>query len=75
MQGPIFPFLPFMIPFAGMLTAVIIVAVVFWFRGREKELQFHQDMRIREMNHQQKMKELELEVEKVKASQRPSQTA
>ena len=61
------PFGPFMIPIAGMAMVVAIVGIVFWFKAREKELQFHQDMRLKEMEHQRKLKELELEVEKVKA--------
>jgi hypothetical protein len=48
---------------------VAIVGIVLWFRGREKELQYHQDLRIREMEHQQKMMELEVEREKAKAAQ------
>jgi uncharacterized protein HemX len=66
-----------LIPLAGMLTAVAIVAIVFWYIARQKELQAHQqmrireqEMRIREMEHQRKMKELELEIEKAKAGQR-----
>jgi hypothetical protein len=58
-----------LIPICGMLMVLGIVAIVFWYRTREKELQFHQEMRIREMEHQWKMKELELELEKVKARQ------
>ncbi len=55
-----------LIPIAGMLMVLGIIAIVFWYRAREKELQFHQDLRIREMEHQRKMKELELEVEKTR---------
>jgi len=55
-----------LIPIAGMLMALGIVAIVFWFKARAKELQFHQDLRIREMEHQRKMKELEVELEKSK---------
>jgi hypothetical protein len=57
---------PSFIPIAGMLMALGIIAIVFWYRAREKELQIHQDMRIREMEHLRKIKELELEVEKEK---------
>ena len=67
----------FLIPIAGMLMVVGIVAIVFWYIARQRELQAHQqmrirdqEMRIREMEHQRKMKELELEIEKAKASQR-----
>jgi len=34
-----------------MLMVLGIVAIVYWSRARE-ELQFHQDLRIREMEHQ-----------------------
>jgi len=54
------------IPIAAILMPLGIVAVVFWYKAREKELQFQQDMRIREMEHHRKMKELELELEKEK---------
>ncbi|MBZ5515108.1 MAG: hypothetical protein LAN62_09770 [Acidobacteriia bacterium] len=60
-------FLPFLIPIAGMLMVIGIVGIVFWYKARERELQFHQDLRLKEMEHQRRMKELELEVEKVKA--------
>ena len=55
-----------LIPMAGMLMVLGIVAIVFWSRTRAKELQFHQDLRIREMEHQLKMKGLEVELEKAK---------
>ena len=56
-----------LIPIVGMLMILGIVAIVFWSRARAKELQFHQDLRIREMEHQLKMKGLEVELEKAKA--------
>jgi hypothetical protein len=58
-----------------MLMVIAIVAIVFWFKAREKELQFHQDLRVKEMEHQRRMKELEVEVEKVKAAQTASRAA
>jgi len=60
---------------AGTLMVVAIVAIVFWFKGRERELAFHQDMRIREMEHQRKMKELEVELEKAKVLQLTGKSA
>lgn len=59
---------PLLIPIAGMAMVVAIVGIVFWYKAREKELQFHQDLRLREMEHQKRMKELELEIEKLKAA-------
>ena len=55
-----------LIPIAGMLMVLGIVAIVFWFKARERELQHHQDLRIREMEHLAKMKQLEIELEKSK---------
>jgi hypothetical protein len=55
-----------LIPIAGMLMVLGIVAIVSWSKARARELQIHQDLRIREMEHLQKMKELELEIEKAK---------
>lgn len=59
--------LPFLIPICGILMPVGIVGIVFWYKAREKELQAHQELRMREMAHQQKMKELEIELEKAKS--------
>lgn len=63
---------PDVIPLVGMIIGTImvvsIVGIVFWHKGREKELQFHQDLRIREMEYQVKMKQLEIELEKAKGS-------
>jgi hypothetical protein len=70
---------PFLIPIAGVVfgTAMIvaIVGIVLWFKARDKELQYHQDLRIREMEHQVKMKQLEIELEKAKAPDSSSQVA
>ncbi len=63
---------PLMIPIVGTIagTAMIvaIVFIVYWFKGRERELQAHQELRIREMEHQRRMKELELEIERTRAT-------
>jgi hypothetical protein len=73
------PINPLLIPIvgtiAGTLMIVAIVGIVFWFKAREKELQFHQDMRIREMEHQRKMKELEVELEIAKGRQSAEKVA
>ncbi len=62
-------FFAFLVPITGILMPVLIVAIVFWHKGRQKELQAHMDLRMREMEHAQKMKQLELEIEKAKAAQ------
>jgi len=60
---------PLLIPIAGTVcgTAMVvaIVGIVFWFKGRERELQVHQEMQIRQMEHDRRMKELELERAKI----------
>jgi hypothetical protein len=60
---------------AGTLMTVAVVAITFWYKAREKELQVHQDMRIREMEHQRKLKELDLEIEKTRVRQLPEKVA
>jgi hypothetical protein len=57
---------------------VMIIAVVGlggYFRLREKELRSHEDLRAREMAHLQKMKELEIELEKTKGRASSGQPA
>jgi len=51
------------------LSVVCIVAIVCWYKSRDKELQIQREMRIREMEHQQRMRELEVEREKARAAQ------
>lgn len=60
---------------SGVIMIIAIVALGVWHKTRERELQIHQEMRIREMDHQRRMKELELEVEKLKAAPPASRAA
>jgi hypothetical protein len=73
-----FPIFPFLIPIAGIVfgtvMVVAIVGIVHWSKARDKELQYHQDLRIREMEHQTKMKQLEIDLEKAKALQLTGKT-
>ena len=61
---------PLLIPIvaivSGTAMVVAIVGIVHWYKGRDKELQYHQDLRIREMEHQVKMKQLEIDLEKAR---------
>ncbi|HEV2175962.1 MAG TPA: hypothetical protein VGW33_01975 [Terriglobia bacterium] len=70
---------PIIIPVVGTVFGTVMIAVIvglaLWHKTREKELQVHQDMRIREMDHQRRMKELELEIERTKARQSPERIA
>jgi hypothetical protein len=45
---------------------IAAVAIGEWFKYREYELRIQQELRAKEMEHQQKMKELELEKTKAK---------
>lgn len=52
----------------GLWVMIIaVVAVTQWFNYRKREIKSYEDMRLKEMEHQQKMKELELELEKARA--------
>jgi len=52
----------------GLWVMIIaVVAISSWFKFREKELRTQQELRTKEMEHLQKMKELEIELEKAKA--------
>jgi hypothetical protein len=57
---------PLIIPLAGFALVVIIVAIVHLMKIRELELDAHQRLRIEEMQHQRKMHELDLELERVR---------
>jgi len=53
---------PMIIPLAAFALVVIIVAIVHLMKIRELELDAHQRLRIEEMEHQRKMRELDLEL-------------
>ena len=59
-----------MMALSGNGLWVMIIAVVgigSFFKFRERELRTHEELRTKEMAHLQKMKELEIELEKTKA--------
>lgn len=75
---------PLMIPIVGTVFGTVmiiaIVGIVFWYKGRERELQVHQEMQMRQMEHDRRMKELDLErakveLEKSKVEQKRSTVA
>ena len=60
----------------GLWVMIIaVVAITSWFKFREKELRTQEELRIKEMAHLQKMKELEIELEKARARSSGSQAA
>ena len=48
------------------IMIIAVVGIGSWFSFRGRELRSHEEMRIKEMEHLQKMKELEIELEKAK---------
>jgi hypothetical protein len=57
---------PFIIPLAVFAMVVLIVAISHTARIRDKELEAHHKLYAVEMEHQRKMKELELELARIK---------
>ena len=60
---------PIIIPLAAFALVVIIVAIVHLMKIRDIEIDCHQRLRIEEMEHQRKMRELEMELERVRQGQ------
>jgi hypothetical protein len=58
--------LPFPIPLGVFAMVVLIVAITQIARIRDKEIEVHQKLHGQEMEHQRKMRELELELERIK---------
>jgi hypothetical protein len=56
---------PFIIPLGAFLMVIFIVGITSMRKMRERELQAHQELRIREMEHERKMKELDIEKAKL----------
>ena len=56
-----------LIPVAAILTPIAIVWIVFWYKARQREMEMHESLRVREFEHLQRLKELELEIEKTRA--------
>jgi hypothetical protein len=54
-----------LIPLGAFVMAIIIVAIINFRKMRERELQAHQDLRMREMEHDRQLKQLEIEKAKV----------
>lgn len=57
---------PFIIPLAIFLMVVLIVAITSLMKIRDRELDVHQRLHMEELEHQRRMRELEIELERVK---------
>jgi hypothetical protein len=67
---------PFIVPLGVFLMVVLIVAIVSFKSMREKELEAHYRLRYEEMEHERKIKQMEvekarIELEKARASKSP----
>lgn len=67
--------IPIVFLIAASLMVVAIVGMVYWFKARDRELRYHQELRVKEMEHQTRMKQLEIELEKTKAEGSSRQAA
>ena len=56
-----------LIPVAGILMPIGIVWIVFWYKARQREMEMHESLKMREFEHLQRLRELDLEIEKTKA--------
>jgi len=57
---------PFVIPLGAFVMVVLIVALAHVTNIRDLEVAVHQKLYAKEMEHQRKMRELELELERIK---------
>lgn len=57
---------PFVIPLGVFAMVVLIVAITQIVKIRDKEMELHQKLRLEEMEHQRQMRELELDLERIK---------
>jgi hypothetical protein len=58
---------PFIIPLAVFAMVVLIVAIVKLAKIRDKEMEVQQRLHLEQLEHQRKMQELELELERLKS--------
>lgn len=67
---------PFIVPLGVFLMVVLIVAIASFKSMREKELEAHYKLRYEEMEHERKMKQMEIEkarieLDKARAAKNP----
>jgi hypothetical protein len=55
-----------LLPVSAILTPIAIVWIVFWYKARQREMELEESLRLREFEHLQRLKELELEIEKTR---------
>ena len=57
---------PFLIPLGVFAMVVLIVAITHVAQIRSLEIEVHQKLQMKEMEHQRKMQELDLELQRIK---------
>ena len=57
---------PFIIPIGVFAMVVLIGAITQIVKIREKEMEVHQKLHIEQMEHQRRLRELDLELERIK---------
>jgi hypothetical protein len=57
---------PFLVPLGVFAMVVLIVGITELSKVRNLEIDVHQKLHAQEMEHQRKMRELELELERIK---------
>jgi hypothetical protein len=57
------------VPLGAFAMTILIVAITVFARMRDRELRAHQDLRLREMEHERHLKELEVERLKLEVEQ------
>ncbi len=60
---------PFIIPLSVFAMVVIIVAIVKLAKIRDREMEVHQRLHMEQLEHQRKMQELQLELDRVKSKE------
>jgi len=66
-MGNVVGFLAVVIPLAAILIPIGIVGIIFWYKARRREMELQESLKLREFEYLQRLKELELEIEKTKA--------
>lgn len=61
-------FSPFVVPMGAFVVAIVAIGFGVWKKVREHELRHEYDLRQKEMDHQIKLKEMDLELARLKAA-------
>jgi len=59
---------PYIVPLGGILVAIVYVGFTSWRKVRERELLHESELRQKEMEHQLKLKTMDLELARLKES-------